>query len=1024
MAYKALYRTYRPQNFNEVIGQETVVRALQNALRANKTTHAYLFSGPRGTGKTTMARILAKALNCSNLEDANPCCECTSCLEIADGNNPNVIEIDAASNNGVDEIRDIREKAKFLPAGSKYKVYIIDEVHMLSTSAFNALLKILEEPPKHVVFILATTEAHKVLPTILSRCQRYDFLPFTISEIKDTIKKACETEGVSISDSALDAISASAEGGMRDAYSVLDQAIALGEGVVTEEDVHKVTGTMGVTKTFELVNAFENKDVEKCLKVCEELLNSGKEVNKIVVGLLEFYKELLVYKNLSTEKLGKLLYSYDEFKELASKIEINKIFFYVDILSDLQNKIRFSTTPQIYLEVAIIKMINVSSFDIDFSSRLTKLEQDVIAFQNSGSVAGEVNISANDLEKIKLLDDKIDNVIEQLNKMELPKWIVKVQEFEASSPNLFIKKINELINEISKVQEDVALLKVTQDGFQNKLENAGTMDASSALEKINELEDLIKKTKVNVNYNEIEDFVNRKLDYFEEEQEKEFEKIEQKMIEEVTHNSTPEVEIKITSELEDRLKVLEENTYKLMSGAFKAQNNPGKKAKPAFTNENQMVLFGEELVPTVDNYTPNENVDFEEYAVEEESAVNEETVTIEKEKQEVLEENVQELVQPADYKEEVSMIENEEINETEEEDSIEVTLAEEKDQELIQPADYTEETDTAVVEEESQIADYKEEASMNENKETKEDKAVIVETEELEVQSLNPFEVSKEQTVKPKRKEKVDPNADLFSMYSNSLKEKEKEKEETVEKYQNPYVKRELSPAERALNESVASLGRRSTANSELVVGERRTTNNDIYFGAYNTPRQNLSDKPKEEKEENVVIKDGYDVKILERILNDSRTDEGRNDKARITNLWKYIATLAPSDKRVIAEVLGEGVICAVGKNEFVISYPNSSICNQVMSKKFKRDSLKLLYDMLDSEYNYLALPDEVWHQKRTEYVNQYNIGIKYPKLTPFNNPELVIMEEVEEKSESDLMYEKAKALFGDSLETIEKEKK
>ncbi|MGB4180712.1 MAG: DNA polymerase III subunit gamma/tau, partial [Bacilli bacterium] len=266
MSYKALYRAYRPQKFSEVVGQEAIVRTLQNSISSGKISHAYLFTGPRGTGKTTVARILAKALNCENKREAEPCGKCLVCQEIASSNSPDVVEIDAASNNGVEEIRDIREKVKFLPSGSKYKVYIIDEVHMLTTGAFNALLKTLEEPPKHVVFILATTEPHKVLPTIISRCQRFDFKSLSVKQISAMIKKVAAEEKINITEEAVIAIAEGAEGGMRDALSYLDQAVSFTDDVITIDDVNSVTGNLNYDKMIELAYCFEEKNINSAIK--------------------------------------------------------------------------------------------------------------------------------------------------------------------------------------------------------------------------------------------------------------------------------------------------------------------------------------------------------------------------------------------------------------------------------------------------------------------------------------------------------------------------------------------------------------------------------------------------------------------------------------------------------------------------------------------------------------------------------------------------------------------------------------
>lgn len=356
MSYQALYRVWRSQRFDSIVGQKMVTQTLKNAIIQNKTSHAYLFTGPRGTGKTSAAKIFAKAINCPNNHEGEPCNQCDICVGITEGRLNDVIEIDAASNNGVEEIRDIREKVKYAPTQATYKVYIIDEVHMLSTGAFNALLKTLEEPPSNVIFILATTEPHKIPATIISRTQRFDFKRIDTSDIVAHLAHILGELNVSYQEQSLYVIGRAAEGGMRDALSIMDQALSFSEGELTVETALQVTGSLTVELMDNLLSACQSNATETALQQLHQITAEGKESSRILDNLLLYCRDLLMYQqapNLLKNQNGEMS---DTFKMLADQLPATVIYDYINILSDTQKEIRFTNHPDIYLEVGLVKM--------------------------------------------------------------------------------------------------------------------------------------------------------------------------------------------------------------------------------------------------------------------------------------------------------------------------------------------------------------------------------------------------------------------------------------------------------------------------------------------------------------------------------------------------------------------------------------------------------------------------------------------------------------------------------------------
>jgi len=413
MGYTALYRKFRPITFSELVGQEHITRTLRNQIMADRVGHAYLFNGGRGTGKTSSAKILARAINCLNPKDGEPCNECEICKGALNGSLTDIVEMDAASNNSVEDIRSIREEVNFLPTKAKYRVYIIDEVHMLSPGAFNALLKTLEEPPEHVKFILATTEPQKLPATILSRCQRFDFKRISNEDIIKRLEIVCKESNIEITEGALKIISVLAEGAMRDALSILERCVQDGENKIDEDKIKDLVGIPKITFVHSIIDAIVEYDIDKALASMDEILNQGKDLNNFLWEIIKYVKDVLIYKSSGKAEL----YSEDEvtnIKNLTDKVTKEKLVNLIYELSNLENDMKWSTQKTIMFQAGIIKLCSKEiGTGGDIEDRLEKIENYLksgkIAITNNSTVYNNVpsgvttnNVVRNNLPKMQV----------------------------------------------------------------------------------------------------------------------------------------------------------------------------------------------------------------------------------------------------------------------------------------------------------------------------------------------------------------------------------------------------------------------------------------------------------------------------------------------------------------------------------------------------------------------------------------------------------------------------------------------
>ena len=894
MAYVALYRSYRPKQFQEVVGQKHVIQTLKHAVMEKKTSHAYIFSGLRGIGKTSIARILAKAVNCENTIDGEPCNTCRNCLAIARDETTDIVELDAASNNGVDEMREILEKVNFLPSMLRKKVYIIDEAHMLSTAAFNALLKTLEEPPLHVMFILATTEPHKIPQTILSRCQRFDFKQLSNLEIEQNLKLVCEKEHIEIEEDALSAIAESAEGGMRDALGILDQANVYSNAIIKVEDVSSVTGKISTYKLIELMNALKEKNASVSISVVNELIDSGKEVSRVVGGAIQFCRDTLLYKNISGVDQNKNIYNYDAFIDFAAKISEKELFYYIDVFVDIQNKIRFTNSQKIYLEVGILKIINSAEEDIDILGKIQKIES-AIGENTSGGYYASQDYDT----RINNIDAKIKKVTTELEKADLVNFKEKMESK--------MDMIEEVSSKSSLLPGDLTI-------------------------RLDELEDKIRLLDTSSNEKEPEDIIELK---------NKIQEITKQMLEIRVENPSQENRDISLEQVNTQIQLL---VQKIQIIEEKMKNND------KIQSDGSIEKNSVDLMPVIEQM----------------QALTEKVNHLEKTK-----ENVESVHHTTDLEERLQVLEEyveliTESSATQPDPVVAPSILE--NNEIMQEVDELKDNYFTIIK------------ALQELHQNKDENSIAELENKIQTMEENISNVFKQ--------------ADELSNKIVVLQTTNQEQNEKIQAIQNKIQSLETKPTKPIVEAPVQT-----------------KVQTETYVRPVEEPRIVETNESKTIQ----TIKNVYDVRIIERILHEARGQECREEKGRLIAGWNRLADKVGFVLEPIAKILLDGKLVANGQRELIVVYPTAMICNHLMEPKNHVDAKQVLRIAFGKDYDFLALPENTWQEKRSEYVGQVGVGIRYPKLTSIHNPELkvvVVNYDQVSKGQNDTIHQ-AQRFFG-----------